>query len=72
MGAAEDRSDVDRVLAGDSDAFEGIVSRWLGPLVNFVYRFCGERGRAEDLAQEAFLKAYRCLASWRRESAFST
>jgi RNA polymerase sigma-70 factor (ECF subfamily) len=35
-------------------------------------RFCGDRGRAEELAQEAFLRAFRSLAQWRRDAAFST
>jgi RNA polymerase sigma-70 factor (ECF subfamily) len=72
LSAAEDESDLEKTLAGDVDAFEGIVRRWQGPLINFAYRFCRERGRAEELAQEAFLRAYRSLASWRRDSAFST
>jgi RNA polymerase sigma-70 factor (ECF subfamily) len=59
-------------LAGDTDAFEGIVTRWQGPLVNLAYRFCRDHGHAEDMAQEVFLKAYRSLASWRAESRFST
>jgi RNA polymerase sigma-70 factor (ECF subfamily) len=67
-----DEADVDRVLTGDASAFEGIVRRWQGPLVNLAYRFCGDRGRAEDLAQEAFFRAFRGLAGWRREAAFST
>lgn len=72
VSAEEDAADVNRVLAGDVSAFEPIVRRWQGPLVNLAYRFCRDRGRAEDLAQEAFLRAYRNLARWRRESAFST
>jgi RNA polymerase sigma-70 factor (ECF subfamily) len=72
LSAAEDQADVDRVLAGDVSAFEGIVRRWQGPLINLAYRFCGDRGRAEDMAQEAFLRAYRALASWRRDAMFST
>ena len=72
MSAAEDQADVDRVLAGDVAAFEGIVRRWQGPLVNLAYRFSHDRARAEDMAQEAFLRAYRALARWRREAAFST
>ncbi|HVN77842.1 MAG TPA: sigma-70 family RNA polymerase sigma factor [Terriglobia bacterium] len=72
MSANEDQADVDRVLTGDLSAFEGIVRRWQGPLVNLAYRFCWDRGRAEEMAQEAFLRAYRALGSWRREAAFST
>ena len=50
----------------------GIVHRWQGPLVNLAYRFCRDRGRAEEMAQEAFLRAYRGLGKWRKEAAFST
>jgi RNA polymerase sigma-70 factor, ECF subfamily len=63
---------VERVLAGDLDAFEEIVARWQRPLINLAFRFCRDRSRAEDLAQEAFLKAYRSLASFRGEASFST
>ena len=72
MSAEEDAADVVRVLAGDVSAFEGIVRRWQHPLVNLAYRFCRDRGRAEDMAQEAFLRAYRSLGSWRRDAVFST
>lgn len=72
MSAIDDQGDVDRVLAGEVSAFEGIVLRWQGPLVNLAYRFCRDRGRAEEMAQEAFLRAYRVLSQWRRDAAFST
>ncbi len=72
MAADEDLADVERVLAGETAAFENIVRRWQGPLVNLAYRFCRDRGRAEDMAQEAFLRAFRGLATWRRDAAFST
>jgi RNA polymerase sigma-70 factor, ECF subfamily len=72
VGAAEDQASVEKVLSGDSSAFEGIVRRWQGPLVNLAYRFCRDRGRAEELAQEVFLRAYRSLDRWRQEAAFST
>ena len=72
MSAAEDQADIERVQAGDISAFEGIVRRWQLPLVNLAYRFCRDRGRAEEMAQEAFLRAYRSLGMWRKEAAFST
>jgi RNA polymerase sigma-70 factor, ECF subfamily len=68
----EDAADASRVVAGDLAAFEGIVRRWQGRLVGLAWRFCRDRSTAEDMAQEAFLKAYRSLASFRGESAFST
>lgn len=70
--AEDDRRDVLRVLAGDGSAFEGILRRWQSPLINLAWRFCRDRSRAEEMAQEAFLRAYRNLASWRQQSAFST
>jgi RNA polymerase sigma-70 factor (ECF subfamily) len=70
--ADEDREDAARVIAGDTQAFEGIVRRWQSPLINLAYRFCRDRGRSEEMAQEAFLRAFRNLASWRQQSAFST
>ena len=72
MSASEDQADVEKVLAGDVSAFEGIVHRWKGPLINLGYRFFHDRSRAEEMAQEAFLRAYRALKSWRKDAAFST
>lgn len=68
----DDEATIERVLGGDTRAFAGIVARWQGPLVNLAYRFCRDRARAEDMAQEAFLRAFRRLGSWRRDAAFST
>jgi RNA polymerase sigma-70 factor (ECF subfamily) len=67
-----DAAAVESVLAGDHAAFEGIVHRWQGRLVTLAWRFCRDRTMAEDLAQEAFLKAFKSLATFRAESAFST
>ena len=72
MSASEDQADVERVLAGDVSAFEGIVRRWQSPLINLAFRFFRDRSRAEEMAQEAFLRAYRALDRWRKDAAFST
>ena len=68
----EDLRNVRRVLAGETVAFAGLVSRWLGPLVNLAYRYCRNRSEAEEWAQEAFLRAFRFLGRWRQDCAFST
>jgi RNA polymerase sigma-70 factor (ECF subfamily) len=68
----EDATDVRRVLAGDTGGFEGIVRRWQRRLVNLAWRFCRDRIMAEDMAQEAFVKAFRALHTYRGEAAFST
>ena len=67
-----DLAAVDRVLSGDTQAFAAILERWQGPLVNMAWRYCRDRGRAEEMAQEAFIRAWRGLSQWRREGSFST
>ncbi len=69
---SEDAVLIARVLAGDTGAFEGIVRRWQSPLVNLAWRFCRDRARAEEMAQEAFLRAWRNLGQFRGDSTFST
>ncbi len=59
-------------LAGDARAFEMIVERYQVRLLNFVYRMIGDRERAEDLVQEAFLRVYRHLDRFDRSRRFST
>ena len=68
----QDLADVQRVLGGDISAFEGIVRRWQRPLINLAFRFCRDRQRAEEMAQDAFLQIYRKLNRFRGEAAFST
>lgn len=63
---------IERVLAGNNAAFEEIVRRWQGPLINMAWRYTRDRGRAEELAQEVFLRAWRNLASWRGDAKFSS
>jgi len=63
---------VDRVLAGDVQAFSAIVERWQGPLINMAWRYCRDRSRAEEMAQEALIRAWQGLRQWRREGSFST
>jgi RNA polymerase sigma-70 factor (ECF subfamily) len=51
-------------LAGDQSAFEQIVRRYQRPVVNLIARITGNRDQAEDLAQDAFIKAFRSLAAF--------
>ena len=70
--AEADRNAVVRVLEGNAQAFSGIVERWQGPLINLAWRYCRDRARAEEMAQEAFLRAWRNLRNWRGDCSFST
>lgn len=62
-----DRALADAVLAGDNDAFRALVEREQASLVAACARVLGDRSEAEDVAQEAFVIAYRSLATWRGE-----
>src|SRR6188768_4523427 len=68
----EDAVDARRVLSGDVSAFEGIVRRWQERLVNLAWRFCRDRAMAEDMAQDAFVRAFKALRTYRGDAAFST
>lgn len=59
-------------LAGDPRAYGQLVERYQVRLLNFVYRMIGDRERAEDLVQEAFLRVYRHLDRFDRTRKFST
>jgi len=72
MTQNEDLSDVEAVLRGEIDRFEGIVARWEGPLVNLAWRYTRNEALAEEMAQEAFLHCFRKLRQWRRDAEFST
>jgi len=59
-------------LAGDARAFQELVGRYRARLLNFVNRMIGDRERAEDLVQEAFMRAYRHLHRFDPTKKFST
>ena len=51
-------------MAGSESAFEQIVRRYQRPVIGLIARITGDRALAEDLAQDAFLKAYRNLSAF--------
>lgn len=62
---------IERVLRGDANAFEHLVHAYEKTVYNLALRTLGNREDAEDVTQEAFLKAYRSLDSFRGDSKFS-
>jgi RNA polymerase sigma-70 factor (ECF subfamily) len=68
--ASDERAIVAAVLAGDREAFRRLVEREADALVRACQRVLGDHAEAEDIAQEAFVTAYRSLASWRGEGTF--
>ena len=64
---------VARAAAGDAKAFEQLVRAHQGYLRKLLGRVCrGDQGRADDLAQEAFVRAWRALPGFRGEARFRT
>ena len=63
---------VDRARDGDMEAFEELYRRHAGHVHAVCLRICGDRARAEDLSQEAFVRAWRGLAGFRGDSRLSS
>ncbi len=63
---------VRRVQSGDQRAFDVLVLRYQGKVLKLVMRYVRDAMEAEDVAQEAFIKAYRALPGFRGDSAFYT
>jgi RNA polymerase sigma-70 factor (ECF subfamily) len=73
MGDREaDQLLVERVQSGDKQAYGLLVAKYQRKLLRLVSRLVRDPAEAEDVAQEAFIKAYRALSSFRGESAFYT
>ncbi|HEY6570799.1 MAG TPA: sigma-70 family RNA polymerase sigma factor, partial [Candidatus Limnocylindrales bacterium] len=67
---SDERQVVDAILAGDAGAFRQLVERESRSVIATCTRILGDRAEAEDVAQEAFVIAYRSLASWRADGPF--
>ncbi|MBW7899978.1 MAG: RNA polymerase sigma factor RpoE [Rhodocyclaceae bacterium] len=63
---------VERAQRGDKRAFEQLVQKYQRKLARLLSRFIRDPAEVEDVAQEAFIKAYRALPSFRGDSAFYT
>jgi RNA polymerase sigma-70 factor (ECF subfamily) len=72
---AQDRSDEELLAAyqqGDTGAFELLLRRHRAPLFSFLLRMLGDREKAEDLAQEAFLRIVKGAQAWEQRARFQT
>lgn len=67
-----DQKLVERVQQGDKRAFDLLVQKYQHKVINLISRYVKNPAEAQDVAQEAFIKAYRALANFRGESAFYT
>ena len=58
------------VAKGDLSAFREIVERYQNSLLNYIYRYTGDRTAAEDIAQEVFLRVFKTAKEYRPLSSF--
>lgn len=73
MGDREiDQQLVERAQRGEKKAFDLLVVKYQRKLIRLLSRFIRDPSEVEDVAQEAFIKAYRALPSFRGDSAFYT
>lgn len=69
---ASDKKLVERVQKGDKGAFDLLVLKYQHKIVNLIMRYVRDPELSLDIAQEAFIKAYRALPRFRGDSAFYT
>ena len=72
MAKDTDKELVRRVKKGDKSAFDLLFSRYQHKILALISRFVRDQHEVEDVAQEAFIKAYRALPRFRGDSAFYT
>jgi len=63
---------VKRVQAGDIGAFDVLVQKYQHKVINLVGRFVSDQAECQDIAQDAFIKAFRAINSFRGDSQFYT
>mgnify|MGYP002336015670 CR=1 FL=1 len=63
---------IERIKNGDLDAFEDLAARYETKVYTIAYRFTGNYNDASDLAQDALIRVYRSIGTFRGESSFST
>ncbi|RFF26414.1 MULTISPECIES: RNA polymerase sigma factor RpoE [unclassified Wenzhouxiangella] len=73
MGEREvDQELVERVQGGDKSAFDLLVGKYQHKIISLISRYVTDHAEAMDVAQEAFIKAYRAIGRFRGDSAFYT
>lgn len=71
-GDPTDEELISRFQNGDNYAFDLLVKRYKDPLLNFVFRFLGDRIEAEDIVQETFLRLFKNKHYYKEIAKFST
>jgi len=69
---AVDQQLIERIKKGEKEAFDVLVLKYQNKVVKLISRYVHDQSEALDVAQEAFIKAYRAIPSFRGDSAFYT
>jgi len=69
MNSETDKYYIEQVLDGKINAFSNLVDRHKDKAYNLAFRICGNPEEAEEVAQDAFLKAFRSLKNFRMKAA---
>jgi RNA polymerase sigma-70 factor, ECF subfamily len=72
MAAADEQLLILQAQQGNHEAYRTLVERHMKQAYNLAYSFVNDHANAEDVAQEAFIRAYRSLPSFRGEAGFGT
>ena len=72
MAAADERQLIQRAQGGDHGAYRVLVERHMRQAYRLAFSFVNEHHRAEDVAQEAFVRAYNGLPAFRGDAGFGT
>jgi len=72
MGYLGDSYYIAEILDGRQNAFSYLVDKHKDHAFNLAYRICGNREDAEEITQDAFVKAYRSLGQFKMKSSFAT
>lgn len=67
-----DQALVERVQQGDKQAFDVLVLKYQNKIIQLIYRYVHDPDEARDVAQDAFIKAYKAIDRFRGDSAFYT
>jgi RNA polymerase sigma-70 factor (ECF subfamily) len=67
-----DQALVEKVQKGDKQAFDVLVLKYQNKIIQLIYRYVHDPEEARDVAQEAFIKAYKAIDRFRGDSAFYT
>lgn len=72
LSRIEDKDLIKQALAGSQDAYKRLMRKYHNAIFHLIVRMIGYRSEAEDLTQEAFIKAFNALGTFNDEFAFST